>query len=209
MGSILSGWYARRTNRLTTDNCLALDVRYLAREAILKPGQRFTLTWAERGVAVASVGVVVGSGSMTISDTDGHYPIRLEWMPCTLGGRRAFFRCPRCGRRCCLLYGGVRGFACRECLRLAYPVEREGRLDRAERRARKIISRGQYDWNRKDFKPKWMRWATYRRQEDAAEAAVEHIDVRHDYLVGMLRAADARATQPRRGRGRPRKGTFT
>lgn len=191
MGSILSGRYGRRTNRRTTDDYLSFDVRYLARKALLKPGSVFTLTWTKRGKTVDSLAATAEAGRLIVANSYGGYPVRLEWTRCRLGGRRAWFRCPQCGRRCCLLYRAW-GYACRECLRLAYPVEREGRLARAERRAWKIIGRGKSESSRKYGKPKWQRWPTFWRLFNEAEAAVDHVDVRQDRIMAMVRAVDER-----------------
>ncbi|MEF8727222.1 MAG: hypothetical protein V5B34_03250 [Accumulibacter sp.] len=97
------------------------------------------------------------------------YPVWLEWTACTLGGRRAWFRCPAngCGRRVALLYlGGAGIFACRHCYRLAYACQRETADDRAARRADRI--RDRLGWqagilNPSGSKPKGMHWRTFER----------------------------------------------
>ena len=98
---------------------------------------------------------------------DELYPVRLDWSPCTYGGRRAWFLClaAGCGRRVAILYrGGI--FACRHCYRLAYPCQREIDDDRAARRADTI--RRRLGWepgilNDEGGKPKGMHWRTFER----------------------------------------------
>lgn len=54
-------------------------------------------------------------------------------------GRRAWWRCPECGRRCTVLYKETDGrVGCRQCFRLAYPSTRESEALRLLRRARRL-----------------------------------------------------------------------
>lgn len=198
MGGINSGWFGRRTSRPTTDDYLGLDVRRLARESLLTPGCWFTWTWTQRGNTVASIGVQVFADRVVIADGHGRYSVRLEWTPCGFGGRRVWFRCPRCGRRCCLLYHAS-GFPCQACLGLTWPVEREARGRRALRRAEKILRRAKVDPAREGWKPKWQRWPTHARMTAFANEAAEIIGQYEDRLYAKLRKVDA---QPR-PRGRP------
>jgi hypothetical protein len=68
-------------------------------------------------------------------------------VPCRLGGARPYFICPgvangiACGRRVAKLHGPGRYFLCRHCYRLANISQREGKADRALRRANKIRRR--------------------------------------------------------------------
>jgi hypothetical protein len=96
-------------------------------------------------------------------------PVYLEWTPCNLGGRRAWFLCPArgCGRRVAILYGGSI-FACRHCHKLAYQCQRETDDDRAMRRADTI--RRRLGWepgilNGGGGKPKGMHWRTFERMK--------------------------------------------
>ena len=96
----------------------------------------------------------------------------IVWVPYPFG-LRPFFECPRCGRRCCLLYLAEQG-ACRQCLGLSYPVQFETKLDQGFRRAWKARKRlvqpdGHSscgdpipDWKR----PKGMHWRTFNRLRD-------------------------------------------
>jgi hypothetical protein len=68
-------------------------------------------------------------------------PLLLDWTEPHFGGRRTWFRCPNCGRRCSVVYGKERGWACRRCWRANYPSQKEGRFDRLIRRARALRRR--------------------------------------------------------------------
>jgi hypothetical protein len=160
----------------TTGNNLALDVRRLQREHLLKPGLVSSLSWSRRGEHVASIQIRIEiervvlnyrsrsrGGEWQVMD----YPVFLEWTALHFGGRRAWFRCPAegCGRRVAILYGGE-VFACRHCHRLAYECQREAADDRAMRRADSI--RRRLGWeagiaNPEGGKPKWMHWRTFER----------------------------------------------
>ena len=198
MGSFLSGRYGKRTSRGTTDDYYVLDVRFLSRESLLVPGTFFTLTWTQRREPAVTENFAVGASGLTI----GRATVGLEWWRCPLGGHRPWLLCPSCGGRACLLYRAPGGYACRRCLKLAWPVERENREDRRHRKANKVISRSKMDSSRKYGKPRWMRWPTFRKQEEAAEAAGEVIAERHDRLIDRIEAIDA--WTPKR-RGRPAK----
>ena len=78
-----------------------------------------------------------------------------------LGGSRAWFNCPKCERRCAILYPVL----CRLCMNLRYQSELLSPEDRAILQAHKLRARlGQSDGNLTlplPPKPKWMRWHTY------------------------------------------------
>jgi len=196
VGGLGSGRFGRRTDRETTDDFPAIDVRRWQRDGLLEPGGWFDWRWTRHGEPAACAVVSVDEDRVTV----GEAVVRLERTPGGFGGERAWFRCPECGRRCCLLYRRSGGFACRQCLGLAYQVEREGRQDRAARRARKIIDRARMDFGRIAGKPKWMRWPTYWRMSARVEKAALALLERDERLLALVRYADAR--QPRRRRAR-------
>jgi hypothetical protein len=73
-----------------------------------------------------------------------------------------WFICPRngCGRRAALLYWGS-GFACRQCLALAYESQTEQPLDRLSRRVAKYRARLVVRDGMPDQKPARMHERTY------------------------------------------------
>ena len=198
MGGIGSGWYGRRTSRLTVDDLRSVDIRRLSQESPLTLGRRYTLEWTRSGCAFASIALTVEAGRVIINDGDVHYPVHLGRTACG-AGERMWFLCPRCRRRCCLLYQ-CGGYACRLCLHLAYPIEREGCHDRAERRARKILNRVRFDPHRPDGKVAWRRWKTHRRLSALANEAAMVILERDDRLCALLRHAEGQKPKHRRGR---------
>ena len=149
MGGIGSGWYERYSNRSTTEDYPSVDVRVLAREYRLDEG------------------FILASG----------ISVDLEWRPCNFGGKRVFFECPHCAGICCILYRyEPKGYACKKCLNLIYPVENEGKLGRIYRRYYKAVDRQNYDSSRPGGKPLWMRWPTWRRLSDqVTKAAMERL----------------------------------
>jgi Zn-finger protein len=96
--------------------------------------------------------------------------VRLEWTPCTYGGQRPWFVCPRpeCGRRCAVLYG-ERVFECRQCCGLTYESQRETRLARTLRKVNKARSRLGAD----GLKPPRMHWRTFHRLTELIDSAEE------------------------------------
>ncbi len=168
-----------------TDDYRALDVRRWQRDGYLTPGRAFSWQWMRNREMVASIQVRTESDRVILSYRqrsgggewkDERYPVRLDWTPCTFGGRRAWFLCPAagCRRRVAVLYGGGI-FACRYCYGLAYRSQRESPDDRALRRADRI--RARLGWepgilNGDGGKPKGMRWRTFQRLSAKHEAYV-------------------------------------
>jgi hypothetical protein len=194
MGGMGSG-RRNQGGKATTSGSYPLDVRYLQRAGLLTPGRGISLNWSRNGEQVASIQARPEDDRVTLSyryKTGGadwqamDYPVWLEWTACTLGGRRAWFRCPTngCGRRVALLYlGGAGIFACRHCYRLAYACQRETADDRAARRADRIRDRLGWQAGILNFnggKPKGMHWRTF-----------ERLTAEHDAFVGTSLAGMA------------------
>ncbi|QKS29134.1 MAG: hypothetical protein FAZ92_00473 [Accumulibacter sp.] len=172
--------------KATTNDMRTLDVRRLQRDGLLQPGRAFGWQWTGNGEEVASIQIRTEVDRVMLSyrsrNNGGEwqpmeYPVYLEWTPCHLGSRRAWFRCPAtgCGRRVAILYGGSI-FACRHCYRLVYASQREAEDDRARRRAEKI--RRRLGWpagiaNRDGGKPKGMHWRTFERLTAVHDACAE------------------------------------
>lgn len=174
MGGFGSG--RGRTGKDTTSDMQPLDIRRLQRDGMLTPGRSFGWRWLRNGEEVASIQMRTESDRVILNYRTRRrggewqqmdYPVYLEWTPCNLGGRRAWFRCPAqgCGRRVAILFGGSL-FACRHCHNLAYECQRETDDDRAMRRADTI--RRRLGWeagiaNPEGGKPKGMHWRTFDR----------------------------------------------
>ncbi len=182
MGGFGSG---RRGGKSVTGDMLALDIRRLSRDGLLKPGQSFNWKWSRGGEAVGNINILAELNQVTLDylvrDKGGdwqatNYSVRISWTPCTYGGRRAWLHCPAvgCGRRIAVLYGGS-VFACRYCQQLAYRSQRENVGDRSTTQADKI--RARLGWepgilNGDGDKPKGMHWATFERLSAMHDALV-------------------------------------
>ena len=107
--------------------------------------------------------------------------VPIVWTPCTLGGRRPWFRCEvytnrkYCGSRAAILYSAGELFACRRCHRLAYASQNETPYLRAIRRTRKIrmcLGTGFSFAEPFPDKPPGMHWQTYIRMRLAAGESI-------------------------------------
>lgn len=174
MGGFGSG--CRKQGKHTTSDMRALDVRRLRRDGFLIPGQLCIWKWSRDGQEIASIQISTEADRVILnyrSRSNGgqwqsmEYPVTLEWTPCNLGGRRAWFLCPAtgCRRRVAILFGGLI-FACRHCHKLAYQCQQETDDDRAIRRAEAIRRRLRWEAgiaNLEGGKPKGMQWRTFER----------------------------------------------
>ncbi len=140
MGGVGSGRPSNYTR--VVESTKRIDIRYMRRQCLLKPGLSGNLNWSRNGELTASVAFTVGSDQVTISyryrnrlsasdwqDIERH--IRLSETPCHYGGARQWFLCPRCNRRCEVLCGADKYFLCRQCYRLPYQTQLENEHGRA------------------------------------------------------------------------------
>lgn len=168
MGGYGSG--RRYSSKRVTSYMWRLDVYYLHKHGMLAAGRVSTLSWNRNGEQVASIGIWAEEGCIILKyhnrsrggDSEyKEYPVALEWTACHFGGQRPWFRCPSCGRRVGVLYGGSI-YACRHCHNLSYDCQREALHSRLLSRALKIRDRlgWESDWGPK---PKGMHWKTFER----------------------------------------------
>jgi hypothetical protein len=174
------------SGRSAVESCRSIDVNRLQRVGCLRSGWAGGWQWKCEGENVASIHlraetdrlhfsyrVRVGGGDWeNVAET-----VRIVRVPCRFGGTRPYFICPgvmngiACGRRAAKLHGPGRYFLCRHCYRLANASQREGKADRALRRANKIRQRlGGDPGMTKPFpeKPKGMWRRTYERMCEQA-----------------------------------------
>ncbi len=190
---------ARRRTHLFTDELRALDIRQLHRDGCLgRVGAgRVTVTWdggSSIDVVKDRTGILL---NYTVSDgvdrEERSERIVIQRTRCHFGGSRPWWFCPRCGRRCAILYGGRR-FLCRHCHGgLRYRSQSQSRGERLLRRAERI--RGRLGGSRSVFdpfpeRPKGMHMRTYRRLRHEAEEAK---------VRGLASAMDAFGSRRRRG----------
>ena len=174
--------------RPTIEASMSIDIRGWHRDGRLRAGQCFlhSLTW--NWEPTQGIGVLTKPDAVYLMFRSRSWQheygstitqrIPIAWTPCTLGGRRPWFRCEAyfsgryCGRRVGLLYspGGV--FACRHCYGLVYDL-------RSIRRARKIRMRLGTGFSFAEpfpDKPPGMHWRTYLRMRVAAGYSIRLYD---------------------------------
>lgn len=200
LGGTGSGNWYRASKKTTTGECHGVDVRYLYRHGLLKPGGWFSLRWSRGEREAGSIGGnVEGAGRperVILSYRSRSGPgseweevqesISLTWTACNFGGERPWFICPGagCGRRVAVLYGPGKYFLCRHCYDLTYESQLENAMHRALGKAQAIRERlgGSSAANMMEpfpEKPKGMHWETYWRLRE------EHDEAEMEQLMGM------------------------
>jgi hypothetical protein len=187
------------------ENYRGIDVRDWQRQQMLGSTGYFSWCWWDSdGEKVASINVRSEPSRVILvyraRQSGGEWmdveePIQITHTGCHCGGRRPWFVCPElaCGRRTAILIAA--GFLCRRCHALTYSSRREGRADRALRRAQNIRSRLGGSVALVDpfpRKPKGMRWETYARFSGRAEkveaelygALGEWLNIQQRRLIG-------------------------
>jgi hypothetical protein len=169
------------TGKDTTDAALRLDVVTLAKwGAFAGSGYAGTLRWTRGGEPCGSLAYTSTPDGVTFrythtsswgtgERTELAPHVAVTWTACHYGGRRPWFVCPSCSRRCRVLYLR-REPACRACHGLAYESQREDRFTRLLHRARKIRARLGGDGMETPPKPPGMWWRTYWRTVEEADA---------------------------------------
>ncbi len=198
MGGVGSGSWYRFNTKTTAEECQSIDVRYLHRNGLLKPGHWFSFRWSRAGGKTGSIqGAVSGDGraeqvtllyrhrrGLGSEWEDVREPVELAWTACNFGGERPWFICPGadCSRRVAILYGPGRYFLCRHCYDLSYQSQRDNKMYRALHRAQDIRRRLGGSANMMEpfpEKPKGMHWRTYER------LWWEHHEAEMEQLAGM------------------------
>ena len=176
MGGFGSGsWRDRGAGRC--EQFHRVDLAYMNRRGLLCPYTSGSLWWSCGGERTGSINYTVLPHALRLSyrtrdhgDADWtsiEEEIAFSWTPTAFDGQRRWLLCPRCERRCRVLYGGTY-FRCRKCHGLTYETQYEQPWGRAITRAQKIRQRlggsGSMD---EPFppKPKGMHWRTYRELE--------------------------------------------
>ena len=176
---------------------------------MLEPGRISTLTWSIGGERTGEISLAAQANGVrllySLTGRDGTKTRIDELVPFTytaamFGGRRQWFMCLKCRRRCRRIFGG-RYFRCRQCYGLVYASTREPphqrAIDRADR-LRKRVGGGWGAFDGEDFPPKppRMRWRTYRRLEQQYE------ELQGRWLVGVTAGTAQLLERLRRGRKR-------
>lgn len=186
MGGQGSGRWIRWDARATTDQCHRLALHGWTQHGWLRPGAQGIVRWLRGDRETGTIGWIVTGQEQNSRERRPaalllHYQVRgepvceriaLTWTACSFGGQRPWWCCPGCGRRCAVLYGGIR-FRCRRCHDLAYASTREEPYERALRRSQAIRQRlGGSPNLLAPFPPKppRMHWRTYLRLAEEAMA---------------------------------------
>lgn len=183
MGGYGSGRNRWRIRHLVSD-VPSVDVRSLARQ-MRQDGRRASSGARIHIKGAATVAIV----SERVTTPGGN------------AGERPWFVCPRCCRRCCIIYLPREGAGCRRCSRLRYVSQYQDREQRALATQRQICERldpAAGSWlDPFPKKPPGMRWVTYDRLQD------RYHDAWYTALSEMLRSMGGvcdqiRARQARR-----------
>ena len=173
------GWHVK------AEHCRSIDVRWLQREGLLRPGLATTLAWTDRdtGERLAAIGLHAAGDTLTLAFSLNEKPmsqqVPLERTPCHYGGSRPWFNCPRCQRRMAVLYLRASGFACRNCQRVAYASQSDDAIGRTWRRQAKLEAKLGPGWRR----PRGMHRQT---RERLLEGIFRCEEVRDDALAHYL-----------------------
>jgi hypothetical protein len=170
------------SKRDTVEDYRSIDVNRLHKRGWLRPGRTSALYWARDNEGIASINIRSEGDRVRLSYRtqiggewqDLEETIRIERVPCRLGGERPYFLCPgvvngiACKRRICKLYAASHYFLCRYCYRLPYASQSDDAQGRHLRRASKLWRRLGEDPH---IKPKGMWRRTYERLREKAVAA--------------------------------------
>lgn len=201
MGGYGSGPYGFRgskVSKMTTGDCLSLDIRKLKRDNVLQPGKVVGWTWTTSRMGnkkESSIGIKVISADelrlvYTITEdgisTPIETPITLSSSRCNYGHERAWFQCPECDERVALLYLRGNHFKCRSCHNLTYYSCQESgnQTEEAERRANAVLvklkNKRIYGFDLmyvRPKRPKGMHWSKFcRLSREFDQAQMEYIE---------------------------------
>jgi len=120
--------------------CKKLDMLCLSRKCDLDSRVVGSISWTNSRGKKSEIGVFSFTPgeiilSYTITKNHGNekkaynYRVYLDTTPCNYGGKRWWFKCPQCWRRCRILYlpPGHNYFLCRICHNLTYTSQQEGK----------------------------------------------------------------------------------
>lgn len=163
MGGLGSG---RPRLRRSLEGLSVLHVRQIRRFCAFAPGSTGYLSLADR----SQVELRTTEGAVLVNGKK----VSIEFSAMPFGGRRAWFRCPKCERRCAAVYDIDQAPVCRSCTGATYLSQRETHVDRLLRRSQALRRRlGDTSVSnllelskvagRPPVKPSRMHWSTYGR----------------------------------------------
>lgn len=165
---------------ITVEDYLRLDVRLLARQGYLEPGSRKLIGWKVHANHLGAVTVCAGSNAVDIMGEYGQCRgvsevVDLESTPCRFGNSRRWFICPKCSRRCAILYVAD-SLQCRLCLGVPYLTDVLSKRDRLKDRREKAARQLGLDLRSgRVVRPRYMHLETWERHWVEYELAQEAI----------------------------------
>jgi hypothetical protein len=134
----------------TVEQARRIDIRYMRKRGLLRPGVNGTLNWNRGGTPTGEISFTASNQSLElryrVQEHGGDWEninqtIQLALTPCLYGGHRKWLVCPHCTRRVAVLCFASKLFYCRTCCRLAYGSQREDKLGRMARTRDKLAQR--------------------------------------------------------------------
>jgi hypothetical protein len=153
------------------DDLDALDLAWLRRQGAREPGCKGSVFWTDGSGDIRSVRYLLCQAGLYLTRPDSP-PEASEFvpivaLPAPFGGERHWFMCPRCSRRCRIVYRAP-SFRCRTCAGAQYRSKYECpavNLSNARWRLQAKLMTREGELSRDEFppKPKGMHWRTYHR----------------------------------------------
>ncbi|RLT90333.1 MAG: hypothetical protein D9N13_06100 [Ketobacter sp. GenoA1] len=170
MGGLGSGNKSRISNTMTTEEYKRIDIRFLKSLGVLGKYRSGILSWSCNGSQTGFINYSISPSQLNLD-----YRFRAsgeDWQPvkqqidliqtnCNYGGSRMWFACPKCNRRCGVLYAGGPLFLCRKCYRIPYTSQTKGPIDRLIHKLHKLDDRLFDETGYR--KRKGMHWSTFDR----------------------------------------------
>jgi hypothetical protein len=170
----MGGWGSGRLKgygKRKAEDALPVDIRKWNRQGLIYPGSMITSSWSIGGRVYSSIGAVAKVDRLTLQYNHSGKPVEQDimftWTRCNFGGKRIWFLCPYCNRRCAVVYSCGKYFACRICGKIAYRTQsetsRERLFSKADKLRKKIGAKAGAANPLPIFKPKNMHYTTWMR----------------------------------------------
>ena len=174
MGGFGSGRWHRWNKSATVDGAKKIDIRYMRKEGLLKPGCRGSLSWSRKGKSLGAISFYCREDYLQLNynfqENDGEWKpieqrIRFDRTPCNYGGERLWFLCSGCNRRVAVLCSNGAYFFCRHCGNLSYSSRQLSSTDRIIARKHELGTKifETYESGRGFGKKKGMHWKTFNK----------------------------------------------
>lgn len=174
MGGPGSGNWYRWDKKTTLDETKRIDIRYMRKQGLLKPGYTGSLSWTSGGKPSGSIQFACQQDYLQLNyryKANGEEWALVEEFicfdrtSCNYGGERLWFLCPCCNKRVALLCLYRARFLCRHCHKLSYSSQQESGMDRVINRKHNLGERifEDYEYGEGWRKKKGMHQKTFDR----------------------------------------------